>query len=592
MGTAGTLSNSEKKPPDDPQSDLQQLRHLLLGNDYDGLLHEMASRSETERIAQSLSEAIVQRNIKDQSVAEALGPMIDGAFESAIRAKPQRIVNVIYPIIGPSIRKAVAQSLADMVRTLNLVLESSLSMRALVWRFNAWRAGVKYGEYVLLKTLNFRVEQVLLIHRHTGLLLHSEHAENIHTEDPELVSSMLTAINDFVADSFTRDADKSIDNIKVGEFTLEIESGPEAVLVAAVRGTPSEQVGLILKTSLEKIHRIFARELLNFNGDRDDFNESSGILVPCLIEQRKQTTQRKIPWLAIILIAAIIGFASLKSTEYVTNQSSYQDILATLNETPGYLILGETHAENQLTVRLLRSPTSPTPKDRLKEIAKGSWHVEIQDTLANLDYLNNTLMLLPELLNLNEHVALRNENGKLAISGTLTARQLERLQSSALVESAFAGIDLTGVTLVPDQTQLEQQTREWNNLKAIINSTQFLFQSNSASLLNEQENKLPELLKSIKRIEELADSIPIQQWQIYIVGYADSLGSGTANINISNERANLIKALLAANLGSDRMLLAWGAGYRPGSQLPVEQQRMVSLQLLHTPLNNGVTATP
>ena len=58
-----------------------------------------------------------------------------------------------------------------MLESLNTTLEHSLSWRSLRWRLDARRTGKSFAEIVLLNTLVYRVEQVFLIHRPSGLLL-------------------------------------------------------------------------------------------------------------------------------------------------------------------------------------------------------------------------------------------------------------------------------------------------------------------------------------------------------------------------------------------------------------------------------------
>ena len=56
---------------------------------------------------------------------------------------------------------------------------------------------------MLKHTLVYRVEHVFLIHRHTSLLIAHAASQDATSQDPQLVSSMLAAIQDFVRDSFS-----------------------------------------------------------------------------------------------------------------------------------------------------------------------------------------------------------------------------------------------------------------------------------------------------------------------------------------------------------------------------------------------------
>src|SRR5215831_14543780 len=138
----------------------------------------------------------------DSRFADALRPLVESALKRSVRDEPEFWAQTILPILAPAVRIAVASAIRDMVQTLNQLLENSLSARSWRWRAEAWRTGKSFAEIVMLRTLLYRVEQVLLVDRNSGLLLASVSAPGISTKDSDLVSSMLTAIQAFIHDSF------------------------------------------------------------------------------------------------------------------------------------------------------------------------------------------------------------------------------------------------------------------------------------------------------------------------------------------------------------------------------------------------------
>ena len=74
------------------------------------------------------------------------------------------------------------------------------------------------------------MEQVFLIHKETGLLLCQVSAPNAAMQDADMVSGMLTAIQDFVGDSFTTQKGEELETLQVGELSVWIEQGPQAIL--------------------------------------------------------------------------------------------------------------------------------------------------------------------------------------------------------------------------------------------------------------------------------------------------------------------------------------------------------------------------
>jgi len=97
-----------------------------------------------------------------------------------------------------------------------------------------------------------------------------------------MVSGMLSAIQDFVHDSFGG-GDDTLESFRVGELGVWIEQGPDAVLAAVVRGTPPPEYGAILRTQLELIELQFGNEFVAFCGDSTPFVHIDALLVPCLI---------------------------------------------------------------------------------------------------------------------------------------------------------------------------------------------------------------------------------------------------------------------------------------------------------------------
>ena len=173
-------------------------------------------------------------------MGHVLAPVMEKAAESSIRSDPTTLVNILYPTIVPAIRKSIGETIDETFQRLNQTLKYSLTWRGLKWRWEAWRTGLPFAEVVLKHTLVYQVEHVFLVHRHTGLLIAHVAAENAVSQDPQLVSSMLVAIQDFVRDSFSGAEHQGLDSVQLGELRLWSEPGPFAVLVAVIRGDPPE----------------------------------------------------------------------------------------------------------------------------------------------------------------------------------------------------------------------------------------------------------------------------------------------------------------------------------------------------------------
>ena len=61
------------------------------------------------------------------------------AFRESIRRNPREIATAIFPVLGPAIRKAIAETMAALVRSINSAVEHSFSPRGIRWRLESWR---------------------------------------------------------------------------------------------------------------------------------------------------------------------------------------------------------------------------------------------------------------------------------------------------------------------------------------------------------------------------------------------------------------------------------------------------------------------
>src|SRR4029450_1317545 len=96
-----------------------------------------------------------------------------------------------------------------------------------------------------------------LIHRKTGLLLHHVRASPAGVADAQMVSAMLTAIRDFAQDPFRAAHPASLDSFDVGELSVWIEQGPEAVIAAVIRGNAPKDFRQTLQHAVERVHLPF-----------------------------------------------------------------------------------------------------------------------------------------------------------------------------------------------------------------------------------------------------------------------------------------------------------------------------------------------
>lgn len=340
---------------------MRQLRDLLVApaiaperEEVKQLREEVrAGRMDVKQLADALPDAVRLSGADGERLADALSPTVDRAIEVSIENNPQPMIDAIFPIIGPAIRKAVSDALAKAVSGMNQTLEHSLSPQSIRWRLEAKRTGKSFGEVLMLKTLRYRVEQVFLIHAETGLLLHHVVAPGVSARDADMVSGMLTAVTDFVGDSFVGEADRGagLQKLRVGEMSVWVERGPHAVLAAAVRGEGPEDLREVLEESVESVHQRFHDDLENFDGDSAVFVGTDPDLARCLVSaampgRRKSRGVRLLKWAAALALVGVVTFFAVRSS------LRWRQLVADLRSSQEVLLVDENHnwwGRSQLT---------------------------------------------------------------------------------------------------------------------------------------------------------------------------------------------------------------------------------------------------
>jgi outer membrane protein OmpA-like peptidoglycan-associated protein len=313
-----------------------------------------------DAVADALPEA-VRRRSNDDALGDALAPVVGEAIKVSVRRDPQPVVDAIFPVIGPAIRRAISSAFGELVQSINTTLEHSFSPRGIGWRIEAMRTGKSFGEVVLSHSLLFRVEQVFLIHRNTGLLVTHLTSPGVKALPPEMVAGMLTAIGDFARDTFEMSVQEGLDSFALGDLTVWVEQGPGCVLAAVIRGHAPVALRETLQQAVEGVQRNHAADLDSFASTGAAFDVRQGILESCLVTQVAQPSRRAGRW-RIALIGAVILFAIAWFTvPRILESRRFSNAIATLRNEPGVVVGSTGRSDGRLVITGLRDPLARDP---------------------------------------------------------------------------------------------------------------------------------------------------------------------------------------------------------------------------------------
>lgn len=541
-------TEQSKKDLNDAQ--LSQLRKIVLGQKNEQVTSALKINAR-EIVGEVFAEAMHDRQSKDNSVNNVLLPLVESSVEKSIANQNEKMVGALYPIVGRLVRKSVTAFLNEFLEKTNELIESSFTLKGLKWRIRAWQSGVKFSEYVASQTFVFRVEQVLLIQNDAGLLLRSVSQEQQDSADADMVSGMLTAINDFVADSFnsqTEATEQGINIVKTDDFNLIVKRGPQAMLVAAVTGNMPQSLLNKLQVTLEYIHRIYANDLLSFNGNVDVFEPVEQQLRECLITEVKPEAKKNKnkPWLAWLLVFAI--FASLMAYIYVWwQQEALMSDVNELQEPPGILITKIVkNGLRKVELQVLRDPST---------VSIQSWLIQFNLDINNLIITENHFFSLESPLVQQRLNRLLKQYPEVTVDWQGSVPRLQGQLSNARRASLGTALaSLPGLAneddLLANVSILELDSRAEDSpeiLKALlelnaakVDRTELEFQPSQSDLSELNKEQLKVLAYNFQKVVDLATKQKLSIGLI-IMGASDPIGNKSFNQRLSKARAEAAK---------------------------------------------------
>jgi outer membrane protein OmpA-like peptidoglycan-associated protein len=520
----------------------EQLRHLILAPEQQDLAR-LRERVEdpglrTGDISAVLPEAIQLRRQEggEDALGKALLPTVESALRESVRKDPGTLADALFPVMGPAIRRSILQTLRSFFDSFNEAMEHSLSLRGLQWRIEALRTGRSFSEIVLLHSLVFRVEQVFLIHKKTGLPLAHAVAPAVAMQDASLVSGMLSAIQDFVRDSFASAQGQILEKINVGETEVWVEDGPYAILASVIRGIPPPDYRLHMAEALEHIHRNFAEQMERFQGETGPFAGANDDLSRCLEFQYKerQSSRRKsyVLVLAIALMLLVGGWFSYRGWQ----NHRWGLFVETLREQPGIVVTGFGRQHGRYIIRGVRDPLSADPQALLQGAGLDASEAEMH--WGGYYALDDAIVQqrATALLQTPPGVKLSVTDGVLRAEGQSPASWASSLRSRALLLPGIRDVDISQLT--------DTDQAEFERLQRVVQSAIVRFPLSSSGLTPQEAESLHQLAPALRSLLEKTQLLH-KSVVVDIVGHSDSTGAEATNQPLSQSRAERVVSQLA-----------------------------------------------
>ncbi len=394
---------------------------------------------------------------------------------------------------------------------------------------------------------------------------------------------MLTAIQDFVKDSFQGAGQQGLDTLRLGDLRLWCEPGPFAMLVAVIRGNPPEELRGKLRDTLARIHEERRQILENFDGDSSGLADIEAHLAECasMRQQGPRTVRKGFPWyvflLAMLVLAGAAGVGvwrwevarqeaqeqariaeeqerrrAAEAERRATDLRQWSDYIDRLQAQPGIVVTESTERDGKFIVAGLRDPLAADPNAILRETPVDPARVVSRWQPYQALEPEFVLKRLEASLAPPPSVTLSIVGDRIVATGSATPLWISRARQAArLLPAGGPRLDISQVQDIAEGLL--------GNLRRAIQSVEIRFNTNESLPAPGQEAVLDQLAAAINELTGLAGSLHMRA-RIRLTGHSDDTGPGTYNLSISIARAGAVLALLKKRGVAADLITIGGAG--------------------------------
>ena len=568
---------------------IEALRQILLQDDItklqkleDDLFDLQQTIADKESLIASLDPVIaelLERKIASSrdEMAETLAPIMGEAIKRQVAEAKDDVIDALYPVIGKVIRKSVTESMKKFVDSVNQRIEEALRSRLFKKRVQSKLTGIPERELILKDALPFKIEQIFLIHKESGLLI--SHVSSKATDvkiDEELISGMLTAIRDFVAEAFQNEKDQELDAIEYGSNKILLEMGHHSYLAIVVSGFQPPAFQDDVRKLGRRIHNRFFQFLRNFTGEMT----RPGEITTCLMKFYDKYNSRHLPQapvkskprliyaLLFFTVLAIAFFAIRKIPVFLSGRKMQHSIASKIASIP------ELRSEE---IKCSLSNGWLTVSGHVTSIQ----HLNIVDSVAReihgIKGFHNRLIVSDEndfaaevirqiRQKLSQSASLRHltprfiiEHDRIIIEGNAPDLQAKR-------EIGFIASETPGIRIVINNLEIHGEKQlSLEEIRSMLRQQIVSFQVNDATISDNETEKLDAVLNCVQNLADI---------KLIVRGYSDNSSTPEYNLNLSQQRAQVAaEYLLSRDYPSRQIIVEYFGAENPIASNDTEQGR-------------------
>jgi hypothetical protein len=205
---------------------------------------------------------------ENEDFADAVSPVIGPAIRHQIREAREDIIDALYPVIGQIITRSIAEAIRELARNIDHRMRRGLDFKSRWAAVSARFRGVSQSELILRESFDFNVNHVFLIQRYSGLLMEHLSPSDWSSSEFGAISGMLTAIRDFVSDSFGQ-GQGDLEEISYGNNRILLASGHQAFTAVVIDGVEPPGYAALMDRVTAQINLAHENFFRNFDGNMD-----------------------------------------------------------------------------------------------------------------------------------------------------------------------------------------------------------------------------------------------------------------------------------------------------------------------------------
>jgi outer membrane protein OmpA-like peptidoglycan-associated protein len=452
-----------------------------------GRLEAVFSRAGTEErfrtsVAEVLDRALTEAEVsRHEELSRAVAPLVVRTIRREIHNSQDELVEALYPITGRLVQAYVANAIRDLTDGINRQLSSNSAML----RFKSILTGRSMAELALAESQRFGVEELFLVRRGSGELLARWPDTGASKDRDQVMSGILTAINEFALEAFADDG-SALRQIDLNTSQVYLRASPTLLLAAKCTGVSTAAIERVIDEEfMESLrrHRPQWEELATASPP----SATRGGLLSDVAERLDTHVARAgrslsndnsgwialkaFGWTVVLLLAAWIGWSAYKyaTTERVRERAN--KVIAETESMKGYPVrLAVADYGTGISLAGL-APSDEAKAQIVANLRRELLGIPVDEKLAVLPTAPDATPLVADL------------RAKLTVLQHRLDRQPIELATSHTVRRLSA--------LEPDLRQLQQMIREPQSRVETVNAALHSVVTVRAELEALQEKAIP-----------------------------------------------------------------------------------------------------